>query len=97
MKQLTIFCSRDEEEHVVTALDRAGIPGYLRVGDATGHRFLDPGRIPRDMTWEAAMFVVPAVSEERMSAAVKELRAYAGECEIEPCLRIVISPVDDVY
>ena len=97
MKQLTVFCNRDEEERVVKALDRAGIPRYLRVGDATGHQFLDPGQIPRDMTWEATMLVVPAVSEERMRSAVEELRAYAGKCEIEPCLRIVVSPVDEVY
>lgn len=97
MKQLTIFCNRDEEEHVVAALDHAGIPSFLRVGDATGHRFLDPGQIPRDMTWEATMFVVPAVAQEQLNAAVKELRAYAADCEIEPCMRIVISPVDEVF
>ena len=97
MKQLTVFCNRDEEERVVAAFDHAGIPSYLRVGDATGHRFLDPGQIPRDMTWEATLFVVPAVSEERMNAAVKELRAYTGKCEIEPCLRVVISSVDEVF
>jgi hypothetical protein len=97
VKQLTIFCNRDEEERVVTALDHAGIASYLRIGEATGNRFLDPGQIPRAMTWEATMFVVPAVSEDRMSAAVKELRAHARDCEIEPCLRIVVSPVDDVY
>jgi hypothetical protein len=97
VKQLTIFCNRDEEERVVSALDHAGIPGFLRVGEATGHRFLDPGRVPRDVTWEATMFVVPAANEERLSAAVKELRAYAADCEIEPCLRIVVSPIDDVF
>jgi hypothetical protein len=97
VKQLTVFCNRDEEQHVVTALDQAGIPSYLRVGDATGHRFLDPGRVPRDMTWEATMFVVPAASEERIGAAVKGLRSHAGECEVEPCMRIVVSPVDEVY
>lgn len=92
-----VFCTSDEEERVVAAFDHAGIPAYLRVGNATGHRFLDRSQIPRDMSWEATLFVVPAVSEKQMSAAAKELRAYKGECEIEPCLRIVISPVDEVF
>ena len=28
---------------------------------------------------------------------VKELREFAGTCEVEPCLRIVVSPVDEVH
>jgi hypothetical protein len=49
------------------------------------------------MTWEATMFVVPAVTEEQLSVAVRELRAYATDCEIEPCMRVVVSPIDDVF
>jgi hypothetical protein len=92
-----IFCNSDEEGRVVSALDQAGIPAFLRVGDATGHRFLDPGQIPRDMTWEATMFIVPAAPEDRLELVVAQLRTYIGDCEIEPCMRIVISPVDDVF
>jgi hypothetical protein len=97
MKQLTIFCSRDEEERVVSAFDHAEIPSYVRIGEATGNRFFDRGQIPRSMTWEATMFVVPAVPVDRVEAAVKELRAYATSCAIEPCMRIVVSPVDELF
>jgi hypothetical protein len=95
MKQLTIFCSRDEETRVVAALDAAGVEGYLRVGSATGNKFLEAGRVPRTMSWEAAMFVVPALPEERARAVVQTLGDYARDCEIEPCLRMVLSPVDE--
>jgi hypothetical protein len=44
MKQLTIYCSSDEESRVITALDHAGVGGFFRVGDASGNRFVDPGQ-----------------------------------------------------
>lgn len=96
MKQLTIFCSRDEESRVITALDRAGIEAYLRVGAATGNKFLEPGKIPRTMTWEAVMMVVPGAPEEKIRVVRGELGEYTRSCEIEPCLRMVVSPVDEV-
>lgn len=97
MRQVTVFCSRDLEPRVVDALDQAGVEGYLRVGAATGSRFLEKGRVPRAITWEAAMFVVPAAAEACVDEIVGRLEAYAGSCEIEPCLRIVVGPVERVH
>jgi hypothetical protein len=96
VKQLTIYCSRDLEDRVVSALDVASVEGFLRLGSGSGHRFLARGEVPRSVTWEASVIVVPAVSEERVGWVVRELREYAGRCEIEPCLRVVVSPVDQV-
>ena len=38
MKHLTIFCSTDLDDRVVSALDEAGVMKFLRT-DATGNRF----------------------------------------------------------
>jgi len=97
MKQLSVFVSRDLEERVVHAFDHAGVDAYLRVGDATGVRFSEPGQLPRTMTWDAALYVVPAVGDAPVRAIVDELREYVGSCEIEPCLRIVVSAVEEVH
>ena len=90
MKQLTIYCSRDLEQQVVAVLDREGLEGYFRLGDAAGHRFLPPGEVPRSVTWEAVMLVVPGAEERRIDKAVAALRSLADRCEIEPCLRVVV-------
>jgi hypothetical protein len=95
MRQLTLYCSRDLEDRVISALDRAGVHGFLRVGDATGNKFLPQGEVPRTMTWEASLIVVPVVPSEKVDQIVKELREYAGSCEIDPCLRLTVSPVDE--
>ncbi len=96
MKQLTILCSSDLSGAVQDALVRAGVEGFLRLpggvgvmpGAATTH-----GQWPR---WEAEMFVAP-VTEEAASRAVEALRAHAGRCEVEPCLRILVSNLEAVY
>jgi hypothetical protein len=92
-----VYCSRDLEDRVVSAFDKAGVEAYLRVGSATGNKFLPEGQVPRTMTWEAVMYVIPAAEEGVISAVVEELEAYAGSCEIEPCLRMVVGTVQEVH
>lgn len=94
MKQLTIFCSRDLEDRVVQALDNAGAEGFLHVGEATGRHFAASGELPRTISWEASMFVVPALDDEKVRAVQGQLAAYAGSCEVEPCLRMVVGSVE---
>lgn len=96
MKQLTIFCSRDLENRVIAVLDRAGIDGFFRAGAATGNKFVPGGQVPRTESWEAAMFVVPAVEGEKIDSILGALAEYARSCEIEPCLRVVVSAVERV-
>lgn len=97
MRSLTVFCSRDLEDRVVSAFEHAGIEAFLRLGGATGHRFVPTDEMSRTMTWEAIMFVVPVASTERIDTAVDELEHYAGTCEIEPCLRVIVGTVDRAY
>ena len=95
MKLVQVFCSRDLEHRVLRVLDDAGVEGYLRMGDATGGKFLPRGDVPRTMTWEAVSYIVPFASEEAVARITRDLRDYAGHCEIEPCLRLLVLPVED--
>lgn len=97
MKQVTIYCSRDLETRVVTALDHAGVEGYLRLAGATGNRFGAPGQVPRSIAWEATLFLVPGADEGGVRAIVEQLEEYAGSCEIAPCLRIVVASIDEIH
>lgn len=97
MKQIAIFCSPDLADRVVAALDHAGIEGFLRLGEATGNKFRDRGEVPRTMTWEATAFIVPGAGDAAAAAVVEALESYAGACDIRPCLRIVVSPVEQIY
>jgi hypothetical protein len=96
MKQITILYSSDLAETVGDALVRAGVEGYLRIPGAVGVKpgaAAEHGRYPR---WEAEMLVAPvadAVAEE----IVAGLRSFAGRCEVEPCLRILVSSLEAVY
>ncbi len=95
MKQVTVLCSSDLAETVQDALVGAGIEGFLRIPGAVGVRpgaAAEHGRWPR---FEAEMFVAP-VPDAAAEAIVAELGSFAGRCEIEPCLRILVSSLEAV-
>ena len=96
MKQLTILCSSDLSSVVQDALVSASVEGFLHVPDAVGVKpsaAVEHGRWPR---WQAAMYLAP-VSDDAAASVVQALRGYAGRCEDEPCLRILVSSLDAVY
>jgi hypothetical protein len=96
VKQLTILCSSDLAGLVQDALIRAGAEGFLRVPGAVGVKpgaAAEHGRYPR---FEAEMFVTP-VPDAAAADVVAALRSLAGRCEIEPCLRILVSNLEAVH
>ena len=96
MKQVTILCSSDLAAGVQEALVAAGVEGFLRVPGAVGvmpGAAAEHGRWPR---FEAELFVAP-VPDETAPRLVESLRTVAGRCEVEPCLRILVSSLEAVY
>ncbi len=96
MKQVTVLCSSDLSGVVQDALVRAGLEGFLWIPAAVGVKpgaAVEHGRWPR---WEAEMFLAPA-REEAVSVVIERLREFAGRCEVEPCLRILVSTLEAVY
>ena len=96
MKQLTVLCSSDLAEKVRDTLNASGIHGFLQIPNAVGNEpgaAAAHGRVPR---WEAEMFLAPVPATE-VDGVVERLRALADKCEVEPCLRILVSSLDAVY
>jgi hypothetical protein len=96
MKQVTVLCSSDLAGAVQDELVHAGIGGFLRIPGAVGVRpeaAAEHGRYPR---FEAEMFLAPA-DDAAASRAVAGLRSLAARCEVEPCLRILVSSLEAVY
>jgi hypothetical protein len=97
MKQLTILCSEEIREKIIRTLNRFDTEGYAEVGRVTGNRPKDPRYLDsRDMTWPAAMFVMVA-DEGKVRQIVDELRAYAGQCDVQPCLRVMVVDLAEYY
>ncbi len=97
MKQLSIFLSSDLERRAVDALERAGLDGFLRLEGASGNKFVPEDPLSRTMTWEAVVLLVPGAGDEQVAAVGRELEEHADACETRPCLRIVVSRVEEVY
>jgi len=96
VKQLTILCSSDLSNAVRDALVDAGAEGFLQIPGAVGTKpgaAAEHGRYPR---WEAEMFLAPA-PDEVVQKAVARLRHLTADCEVEPCLRILVSSLEALY
>ena len=96
MKQLTVLCSSDLSEAVREALITSGAEGFLQIPGAVGNKpgaAAEHGRYPR---WEAEVFLAPA-PEEVVEKAIARLKHLSDDCEVEPCLRILVSTLDAVY
>jgi hypothetical protein len=96
MKQLVIYCSEDLEHQVVSSLDRHGAEGYLKIPRAVGHKFLEAATLPRTVSFEAIVLVVPGAAEATVAAVLEDLQDYAGKCEIQPCLRASVVNVEQL-
>jgi hypothetical protein len=93
---MTIMCSSDLSDKVRDALVAARVDGFLQLPEAVGNKpgaAAEHGRVPR---WEAEMFVAP-MEDEAVQRVLGLLRDYVNKCDVEPCLRILVAPLDAVY
>jgi hypothetical protein len=94
MKMLTIYASSDLQNRIVTAIQEAGADTFLTLDGATAHRFNRSHDLPRTMTWEAVMFLVPGLSNEQANQLSEALGEECGDGDRRPCLRMTMSDVD---
>lgn len=94
MKQLMILCSPDLENQVISILDEAGVDGFLHLPGGSANLFAAPGQIPRSLTWEANLVLVPAVDDDRVEKVADRLDEHARSCATETCVRYSITTVE---
>ena len=94
IKQLMIFCSSDIANVVSKELSASGIQGYMRLA-GHGTNVEKKTAFSHDLTWPADVFIIPA-DETKIRRIMSGLKAYAGKCDMEPCLKMILSSVDEL-
>ena len=94
IKQLMIFCSSDIADVVTKELSTSGIQGYMHLS-GQGTNIEKKSAFSHDLTWPAEVFIVPA-DETKIRKIMGSLKGYAGKCEMEPCLKLILSSVDEL-
>ena len=94
-KQLTIICNNQIAKTVEQTLSRAGIQGFAHM-QGTGTNVFTKSAFSQDLTWPADIFIVPT-EEDLVKDIVDRLKQYAGQCREEPCLKLIVSPVEEFY
>lgn len=96
MKQLTIYCSEELTHEVSQVLHRNEVEGYMHLPGIYGNKLKAKGSFEKDLAWPANVFIV-FPSEEQLTGIVNELQEYVNRCDVEPCLRMVVAPVEQLY
>lgn len=100
MKQLTILCSDNIAENVSMVLEKhIEKDGYVRLTNGYGVKCRVPvegAYTGRCIPWEAEVFFM-ALPDETTRLIVDELKHYAANCDIAPCLRMIVSAAEEVY
>ncbi|NIV94901.1 hypothetical protein GWN42_19440 [candidate division KSB1 bacterium] len=96
MKQLTIFCSEELTGEVSQVLHKYEVEGFIHMPGLYGNKLKPKGSFEKDLTWQASAFVI-FPDETKLSSIIQELSDYANKCEVRPCLRMVVVPVEQMY
>ena len=96
MKQLTIYSSRELTDEVNRVLHDVQVEGFITMSELTGNKLKPRGSYEKDMAWSATAFVV-FTEADRVKEITAALRDYADRCEVEPCLRMVVVPIEEIY
>jgi len=96
MKQLTIICSPELNDKVVSILAKHRLEGFLEIGQVTGNQFESRDRLSPTVTWEGVMLQT-WIREDAVSAAVSaDLVELRKDCASHPCLRFYLGPAEEV-
>ena len=95
MKQLTIFCSEELENRVSEVLHKFEIESFIHMPGIFGTRLKPKGSYEKDQTWQATAFVIHTI-ESKIDKIIQELQKFTSQCEIQPCLRLVVTKVEKI-
>jgi hypothetical protein len=96
MKLLTILVSSDMKDEVSQIISEHNIDCYVRIGEAYGISHRCKGSLGDDMPWEARVIMV-AGTEEQLVALAEAVEKLFHSKDYNPCLRMMLSPVDRVW
>ncbi len=96
MKLLTILISSDLQDEVSRLIAEMEIDCYMRLGEAYGISHRCRGSLGNNMPWDAAVMMV-AGEREQLEQLADNIESSVRSKEYEPCLRMMLSPVDRVW
>jgi hypothetical protein len=96
MKLLTILISSDLQDEVSRLISEAEVDCYVRLGEAYGISKRCKGSLGNNMPWDAGVLMV-AGEQEQLEQLADNIEAAVRSRDYEPCLRMMLSPVDRVW
>jgi hypothetical protein len=73
-----------------------GVEGYVHIPNATANRLTEGDPVTPCVTWGASVLIVPG-PDETIARVVARLKEYAGACKDEPCLKLLIADLEEMF
>lgn len=99
MKQLIIMCSESIAGQVTQVLDTViHMEGYVRLrGYGVKCKVPVSGTYEgKSIPWSAEVFIM-ALPEDTIKIITDELKQYANRCDTAPCLRMIVTPIEEMF
>jgi hypothetical protein len=95
MKQLTVYCSEELTGKVNLVLHNREIDGYIHMPGIYGNKLKTRGSFEKDLIYPASAFVVFS-DDDKIAKVMADLRAYTDQCDVEPCLRMIVTHAEQI-
>jgi len=96
MKQLTIICFKELSNDVAQILSREISGGYVHIPDAVGRKTEELVGYEKTASFPAEVFIA-AAEDETIGKIVHQLKEYTDKCEYKPCLKMLVSKLEEWF
>lgn len=96
MKQLTIYCGEELNETITQLLHKHSVESFMHLPEIYGNTVKPKGSYEKDMVWPASAFIL-FIDGQELSGIMSDLKEFANKCRVKPCLRLAVTPVEELY
>ncbi len=96
MKQLTIYCSQELLHTVNQVFHKYEVEGFVHIPGIFGNKLKPKDSREQDLTWQAEAFVV-FDEGNKLEGIMRDLQDFANKCDVKPCLRMVLLPIEKFF
>jgi hypothetical protein len=95
MKQVTIYCGEELNEPVTHLLHKHQVGSFVHVPELYGNTMKEHGSFRKDLAWQACAYIL-FIDDVKVKNLMADLQHLAENCEVQPCLRVTVVPIEQL-
>ncbi len=95
MKQITIYCGEELNEPVTQILHKHEVDSFVHMPELYGTTLKEHGSFQKDLAWQACAYIL-FIENGKVTNLMADLRELTDHCEVQPCLRVTATPIEQL-